>query len=65
MSYQDAGLFVAGLDADGDEDIGELDLADSPLVLVVGSEGNGLSRLVTERCDVTGPASRSAGRPSR
>ena len=53
VSYQDAGLFVAGLAADGDTDIGDLDLADSPLVLVVGSEGSGLSRLVTERCDVT------------
>jgi 23S rRNA (guanosine2251-2'-O)-methyltransferase len=51
-SYQDAGLFVTGLDADGPEDIGELELADSPLVLVVGSEGSGLSRLVAERCDV-------------
>ena len=30
----------------------ELDLADGPLVLVVGSEGKGLSRLVAETCDV-------------
>jgi 23S rRNA (guanosine2251-2'-O)-methyltransferase len=45
-------LFVVGLDAGGSADIGELQLADSPLVLVVGSEGNGLSRLVTENCDV-------------
>lgn len=51
-SYQDAGLFVAGLDARGPADVGELELADSPLVLVVGSEGKGLSRLVAERCDV-------------
>ena len=55
------GLFV-GLDAGGSADVGELELADSPLVLVVGSEGKGLSRLVAERCDVlaripiTGPA---------
>ncbi len=61
-SYQEAGLFVAGLDAGGPADVGELELADSPLVLVVGSEGKGLSRLVAERCDVlaripiTGPA---------
>jgi 23S rRNA (guanosine2251-2'-O)-methyltransferase len=61
-SYQEAGLFVAGLDADGSADVGELELADSPLVLVVGSEGKGLSRLVAQRCDVlaripiTGPA---------
>ena len=61
-SYQGAGLFVAGLDTGGSADVGELELADSPLVLVVGSEGKGLSRLVAERCDVlaripiTGPA---------
>ena len=29
----------------------DLDLADGPLVLVVGSEGDGLSRLVAETCD--------------
>jgi 23S rRNA (guanosine2251-2'-O)-methyltransferase len=51
-SYQEQGLFVVGLDADGTEDVGELTLADSPLVLVVGSEGKGLSRLVREQCDV-------------
>jgi 23S rRNA (guanosine2251-2'-O)-methyltransferase len=51
-AYQEDGLFVAGLDADGQEDVGELELADAPLVLVVGSEGKGLSRLVTETCDV-------------
>jgi 23S rRNA (guanosine2251-2'-O)-methyltransferase len=51
-AYQEDGLFVAGLDADGTEDVGQLTLADSPLVLVVGSEGKGLSRLVSERCDV-------------
>ena len=49
--YQQAGLFVVGLDAAGAEDIGQLQLADSPLVLVVGGEGRGLSRLVAERCD--------------
>jgi 23S rRNA (guanosine2251-2'-O)-methyltransferase len=51
-AYQEAGLFVAGLDAGGDDDIADLQLADGPLVLVVGSEGKGLSRLVTQRCDV-------------
>jgi 23S rRNA (guanosine2251-2'-O)-methyltransferase len=61
-AYQEDGLFVAGLDASGSVDVGELELADSPLVLVVGSEGKGLSRLVAQRCDVvaripiTGPA---------
>ncbi len=51
-SYQEAGLFVAGLDAQGPTPLGELDLAAGPLVLVVGSEGRGLSRLITQRCDV-------------
>ena len=61
-AYQEAGLFVVGLSADGSADVGELELADAPLVLVVGSEGKGLSRLVAQRCDVvaripiTGPA---------
>jgi 23S rRNA (guanosine2251-2'-O)-methyltransferase len=50
-SYQEQGLFVVGLDADGTEDVGRLTLADSPLVLVVGSEGKGLSRLVSQQCD--------------
>ncbi len=50
-SYQDAGCMVVGLAADGDISLPELDLADGPLVVVVGSEGDGLSRLVAETCD--------------
>lgn len=50
-AYQDAGCMVVGLAADGDVSLPDLDLADGPLVLVVGSEGDGLSRLVTETCD--------------
>ncbi len=50
--YQGEGLTVAGLDAEGSVDIGDLDVATEPLVLVVGSEGKGLSRLVKESCDV-------------
>ncbi len=49
--YARAGLFVVGLDADGDEEIGGLSLAANPLVLVVGAEGKGLSKLVRQRCD--------------
>ena len=49
--YQETGLFVVGLDAAAETPIDQLDLADGPLVLVVGSEGKGLSRLVTEHCD--------------
>jgi 23S rRNA (guanosine2251-2'-O)-methyltransferase len=50
--YQEAGLFAVGLSADADAEIGDTGLADGPLVLVVGSEGRGLSRLVAQRCDV-------------
>ena len=51
-AYQDAGCMVVGLAADGDVELPALDLADGPLVLVVGSEGDGLSRLVAETCDM-------------
>lgn len=50
-AYQKAGCMVIGLAADGDVSLPDLDLADGPLVIVVGSEGKGLSRLVAETCD--------------
>lgn len=46
-----AGCFVIGLDAGGDVQLPDLTLATDPVVLVVGSEGQGLSRLVRETCD--------------
>ncbi len=49
--FKKQGVFVLGLDGDGDVSLPALDLADRPLVIVVGSEGKGLSRLVTETCD--------------
>lgn len=52
-AYGDAGLMVAGLAADGEVPIADLEIADGPLVLVIGSEGAGMSRLVREACDVT------------
>ncbi|MGC1212538.1 MAG: 23S rRNA (guanosine(2251)-2'-O)-methyltransferase RlmB [Micromonospora sp.] len=50
---RDAGFIVVGLDADGDTDLYDLEAAVGPLVVVVGSEGRGLSRLVGETCDLT------------
>ena len=50
-AYQEAGCMVIGLAADGEVSLPDLDLADGPLVIVVGSEGKGLSRLVAETCD--------------
>ncbi len=49
--YKKRGLFVVGLDGDGDVSLTDFQLADSPLLLIVGSEGKGLSRLVSESCD--------------
>ncbi|MGL5861088.1 MAG: 23S rRNA (guanosine(2251)-2'-O)-methyltransferase RlmB [Phycicoccus sp.] len=51
QEYRDAGFFVIGLDMDGDVELPDLELASEPLVIVVGSEGKGLSRLVRETCD--------------
>lgn len=44
------GLRVIGLDAGGDTTLDDIDGTD-PLVVVVGSEGKGLSRLVRQNCD--------------
>jgi len=44
-------VFVVGLDGGGDIELPNLELASEPLMIVVGSEGKGLSRLVTENCD--------------
>ncbi|MCC8251685.1 23S rRNA (guanosine(2251)-2'-O)-methyltransferase RlmB [Saccharothrix luteola] len=59
--WADAGLMIVGLDADGDVDVDGLDLATGPLVVVVGSEGRGLSRLVKETCDQTVSIPMAAG----
>ncbi|MGE2735512.1 23S rRNA (guanosine(2251)-2'-O)-methyltransferase RlmB [Mycolicibacterium vaccae] len=49
-SWADSGLQIVGLDAKGDTTLDELD-GSGPTVVVVGSEGKGLSRLVRENCD--------------
>jgi 23S rRNA (guanosine2251-2'-O)-methyltransferase len=46
------GCFVVGLDMDGDVELPQLAMAHDPLVIVIGSEGKGLSRLVRETCDM-------------
>ncbi|WP_262699254.1 MULTISPECIES: 23S rRNA (guanosine(2251)-2'-O)-methyltransferase RlmB [Streptomyces] len=51
-AYQKAGLTVVGLAADGDVELTDLEVLDGPVVIVVGSEGKGLSRLVGETCDL-------------
>lgn len=49
--FKKQGVFVLGLDGDGDVELPDLQLADRPVVIVTGSEGKGLSRLVAETCD--------------
>ncbi len=49
--FQKQGLFVVGLDGDGDVSLPDLELADQPLVVVVGAEGKGISQLVRKSCD--------------
>jgi 23S rRNA (guanosine2251-2'-O)-methyltransferase len=48
---KEAGVWLAGLDMDEEAvELGQIDL-DRPLGVVVGHEGDGLRRLVRERCD--------------
>ena len=47
-----ASVWSVGLDADGDVSVFELEVADRPVVLVLGAEGRGLSRLTRKRCDL-------------
>lgn len=50
-AYAEAGCTVVGLAAEGTVDLPDLADAQEPLVIVVGSEGKGLGRLVAETCD--------------
>ena len=50
QELKDRGLWVYGAAAEGSSPMWETDLA-GPLALVIGSEGEGLGRLVRERCD--------------
>ena len=46
------GCFVIGLDGDSDETLSGMKVAKENVMIVVGSEGKGLSRLVREKCDL-------------
>jgi 23S rRNA (guanosine2251-2'-O)-methyltransferase len=63
-AYKEKGLFVAGLDAEGSVDVHEMSIADGPMVLVVGSEGRGLSRIVAAACDMLVSIPMSSGMES-
>jgi 23S rRNA (guanosine2251-2'-O)-methyltransferase len=49
---KDHGIWIVGLDDGADRELFELEsLANEPICLVLGAEGDGLSRLVKQRCD--------------
>lgn len=51
-AYADAGCTLVGLDGTASTEIADVVAGlDGPVVLVIGSEGEGLSRLVREACD--------------
>lgn len=52
-SFQKKGFTVVGLAADADCDLATLakDVLTDPVIIVIGAEGEGLSRLVGETCD--------------
>jgi 23S rRNA (guanosine2251-2'-O)-methyltransferase len=52
-AYQKQGLLVVGLAAGGTMDLADLEAGTDPMVLVVGAEDKGLSRLVEQTCDLT------------
>ena len=52
LSLHKAGMEIIGLDAAADIDIRDLEPANTGRVLVVGSEGKGLRRMVRQRCNI-------------
>ena len=51
-AYANAGFTVVGLAGEAETDIANFPGIDGPVLVVVGSEGDGLARLVRENCDV-------------
>lgn len=52
IAYDKAGLTIVGLAAEASVSLADLKVAADPMVLVIGSEGRGLSRLVADACQV-------------
>ena len=45
-------LFRSGLDSESVQTIDAMNVSTEPLMVIAGSEGKGLSRLVREKCDL-------------
>ena len=65
-SLQQQGFTVVGLAADAEHTFGDLParVLSEPVVIVIGSEGKGLSRLVAETCDWKGRIEMTKGNES-
>lgn len=50
-AFKKEGIAVVGLAADGEHTVEDLEALAGPVVIVIGSEGKGLGRLVGETCD--------------
>ena len=49
---QGKGYFVVGLDGEAQTLVSDMKVATEPIMIIVGSEGKGLSRLTSEKCDL-------------
>ncbi len=52
MRAKELGVWTVGLDADGEVNLFDLAVGNEPVMLVLGAEGKGLSRLTRTRCDI-------------
>ncbi len=52
LSLHETGMEIIGLDAGAEIDLRDIEPAHGKRVLVVGSEGKGLRRMVRQRCDI-------------
>lgn len=52
QSMRERGYYAVGLDGGGTAEVGHTGFETDPLIVVLGSEGKGISRLVRETCDV-------------
>ena len=52
LSLSESGMEIIGLDSGADLDIHELEPSAAGRILVIGSEGKGLRRMVRQRCDI-------------
>ena len=50
--FADAGFTIVGLAGEAETDVAGFPGIDGPVLVVIGSEGEGLARLVRENCDV-------------